>query len=502
MSTSPSTARSRALLRRALVSSALSVALTCATTPRARADEADDTEERRPGESSAEQERRADDTSGEMGMEDDIREGQAPSLAPRELPDYDGRSEPGMSPEDAILWIPRVILWPIYAILDYVVRRPLGFILTTGERERWDALQFPPISETEPDWGLVPTIFVDFGFQPSGGLYLWTEDVLVPRNQMRFQIGFGGIDWLRGNVVDRYSFDERGDTIFEATLDAWMRPDRLFLGIGGDARSDRVSRYGRRQIDGTLAFRFRPWRSSFLRISTGVSANEFYDGSYVDRSDGQVPISEAFAQGWFERPPGWDGYVAYWQRVEGAIDTRQPRPVEGSGVRLEAHLEQGFDAMRVLDRRWLLYGGGVGAFWEVDAGRTLGLWLVTGFATALGPEAVPFTELPDLGGRGRMTAFRQGWLIGESVIAASLEYRYPIWVSVDGFVNVSAGNAFGPHLQDFDVEKLRMSFALGLRTVGDPDQSFTLQIGVGTDTFSNGTEPAILRVTAGMQEGF
>ncbi|MDQ3035325.1 MAG: hypothetical protein M3Y87_23170 [Myxococcota bacterium] len=453
------------------------------------------------GESTAGEQRLADDRAGEMGMEDDL-EGDGPTIAPREIPDYDGRPEPGMTAGEALLWIPRVIFWPVYAFLDYVIRRPLGFILTTGEREQWDALQFPPFAETEPEWGLLPTIFVDFGFQPSGGLYLWTDNVLARRNGMRFQVGFGGLDWLRAGVLDRYLFDERGDAIFEAQVEAWMRPDRLFLGIGGDASPSRVSRFGRRQIDGSVAFAFRPWRASFLRISTGVSANEFYDGSYVDRSDGQVPISEAFAQGWFERPPGFDGYTSYWQRIEGAIDTRQPRPVLESGLRVEAHLEQGFDVTRALDRRWLIYGGGVGAFWEVDAGRTFGLWVVSSFATQLGSDPVPFTELPDLGGRGRMTAFRQGWLIGESIIAADLEYRYPIWVSVDGFVNVSTGNAFGPALGNFDAERLRMSFALGLRTVGDPDQSFTLQIGMGTSTFAEGLDPAILRLTAGMQEGF
>ena len=49
---------------------------------------------------------------------------------------------------------------------------------------------------------------------------------------------------------------------------------------------------------------------------------------------------------------------------------------------------------------------------------------------------------------------------------------------------------------------MRTSYALGLRTVGDPDQSFTLQLGLGTDTFERGLAPVSLRLTAGVQEGF
>ncbi|UJR86953.1 hypothetical protein [Sandaracinus amylolyticus] len=453
-----------------------------------------------PGASAAEQQRRADDSAGDQGMEDDI-EGDPPSIGRREVPDFDGRPDPGISFEDAILWIPRVIFFPVQLVFEWIIRRPLGWILTTGERERWGAFQFPPFAEEEPEWGLVPTLFVDFGFQPSGGLYLWTDNVVVPRNGLRFQLGFGGVDWLRASVLDRYSFDDHG-TMVQAKIAGTMRPDYLLAALNGQGESDELVRYGARSVEGEIAFAFRPWRSSHLRIEAGVRGYEFYDTDWIDDDDDQLTLSDGVAQGWLPYPPGWEGYVAYRQRLEGSIDSRQPRPIEGSGVRVEAFVEQGFDLLQAEDRRWLTYGGAVGAYWEISQGRTLGLWGGAEFATALGELPVPFTELPDLSGRGRMVGFRRGWLYGESIVWATLEYRYPIWITVDGFVNVTTGNAFGAELDGFDPAKLRMSFALGLRTVGDPDQSFTIQIGFGTDTFERGAEPAVLRITAGMQEGF
>jgi hypothetical protein len=101
-----------------------------------------------------------------------------------------------------------------------------------------------------------------------------------------------------------------------------------------------------------------------------------------------------------------------------------------------------------------------------------------------------------------MGGFRRGWITGPSAISATLEYRYPIGASLDAFVNASIGNAFGPELDDFAFRDLRMSFVYGLRTVGDPDHSITLQIGFGTKTFAQGLDPEVLRITIGTQEGF
>src|SRR5215510_5325989 len=51
----------------------------------------------------------------------------------RALPDYDGRPETTTT-GDALLVIPRVILSPLYLVSEYVLRRPLGFLVSAAER--------------------------------------------------------------------------------------------------------------------------------------------------------------------------------------------------------------------------------------------------------------------------------------------------------------------------------------------------------------------------------
>lgn len=443
--------------------------------------------------------READPTEG---PDDDASRPGPPDVPRRTPPDYDGRSDPGMDAIDVLLWIPRVIFWPVHAFFEYLLRRPIGWILTTGERERWDALQLQPSSRTGPSWGLVPAVYFDLGFQPAVGAYVWLDDAIARGDDLRVHVGFSGLGWLRGVVLDRVALSDSSDLALR--FDASARPDYLFVGIGGDAQPDIQSRFGRRSLESAIRAEHRPWRASQLGFEAGVAAHEFYDTDYRWSADERT-ISDAIAQGWYPNlstlPPGFEGYTAYSQRLEGAFDTRESRPSDGSGVRVEAHAELGVDLFRAVDRRWLLWGGEAGAYWDIDAGRTLGLWASADLATPLGREAVPFTELPDLGVRGRMEGFRRGWLIGESVAAAVLEYRYPIWVVLEGFVDVAIGNAFGANLEGIDPERLRTSYVVGLRTVGDPDQSFTVQVGFGTATVEDGLDPAILRVTAGMQEG-
>jgi hypothetical protein len=424
---------------------------------------------------------------------------QPPDVPRREVPDYDGRPDPGPDAGEVAIWIPRILFWPVYAVLEYFVRRPVGYIVTVGEREQWGALQLPPFGSASSTWGIVPTVLVDFGFQPSGGIYAWIDGAFARGNDLRLQASFGGPQWLRGMVLDRIHVGPAADV--ELIAIAASRPDLVFTGLGPDADPDRVARYGRRWLEASARATARPWRASRVRWSVGARASEFFDTEF--RLGGERSMSDAVAQGWFPLPPGFaTGYGALWQRLDAAFDTRERESAGQSGIRLEGHATLGFDPAAPIARRWLQYGGVAGAFWEIAGRRTLGLWSEVQLTVPLGDEPIPFTELPDLAGRGRLTGFRAGWITGESAVAMTIEYRYPIWVALDGVIGVAVGNAFGRDLEGFGVEHLRTSYMLGLRTVGDPDQSFTMQIGLGTDTFARGLEPVSVRLTAGMQEGF
>lgn len=430
-----------------------------------------------------------------------------PEGSRRDVPDYDGRADPEATPEEIAIWVPRVILAPVRFVLEYFVREPLRWLLTTAERERWDAIQLLPFAQLRPTWGIAPTILFDFGFSPSVGMFLWVNDVVIPHNELNVHVAFGGFGWLHASLTDRQYLNHH--TVLELSGRAWQRPDQLFYGLGPSADSAYTSRFGQQRLDLDLAVRVRPWRASRIRISAGVAANAFYDTDYLNQ--GEPPertLTDAVDAGWFPEmngnlPAGWPGYTAYRVRVEAALDTRQRDPESGGGgARVEAYVEHGVDFAQPVEGRWLLWGGGAGVYLDVDRGRTLGLYTLASLASPLGSMQVPFTELPDFGANLRMPGFMPGFVRGESALLSVLEYRYPVGPLFDGFVSVGVGNAFRSMFEDFAPGLLRMGFGFGFRTVGDPDQAFTMTAGLGTETFDAGTSITSVRLVLGTLRGF
>jgi len=56
---------------------------------------------------------------------------------------------------------------------------------------------------------------------------------------------------------------------------------------------------------------------------------------------------------------------------------------------------------------------------------------------------------------------------------------------LDGLLAVSVGNVFGPHLQDFSFDLLRISAELGLGTRRGTATGFEFVIGIGSEPFRN-----------------
>ena len=85
-----------------------------------------------------------------------------PSTGKRALPDYDGRGEEPADFGDGALWVPRVLAFPFYVISEYVLRRPMSWLVVTAERDDWPAaiMDFFTFGEDQKV-GLIPTAFID-----------------------------------------------------------------------------------------------------------------------------------------------------------------------------------------------------------------------------------------------------------------------------------------------------------------------------------------------------
>ncbi len=422
-----------------------------------------------------------------------------PPSPPRDLPSYDGRPPPATTAGEALLWIPRVVLFPIHVVTELVLRRPLGFLTVAAEQGKWiqkltDAFTFGPTNNI----GIVPTALLDFGFRTSVGVYAFYDDFLVKDNALRLHAAFGGTDWLRLTVADRIPI--ANNAYLKIRGEASRRPDFYFYGIGPTSRIQDRSRYGADWLDGSAAFHAVLPHGVTVDAFTGVKTATFYDSEYARN----LSVSERTVNKVFPVPATYDAGITDF-RVGGnvAIDTRRPRPEPGSGVRVEASGSFGTDLRARQTTSWVKYGGAIGGFIDLTGhNHVLSLSATALFADPLRDQPIPFAELVSLGGSNPMTGFREGRLLGRSAAAATLEYRYPIWAFLDGDAQVAVGNVFNEHLDGLTPENLRLSFDVGVRAIGARDHSFSVLVGAGTETFGQGGRLNEARLLIGASSGF
>jgi hypothetical protein len=418
----------------------------------------------------------------------------------RDPPDYAGRPSPPPTPGEVALWVPRVIFSPVYFVSEYLIRRPLGALIIAAERANipsvlYDFFAFGP----EHKAGIVPTAFVDFGLNPSVGVYAFWDDAFFKGDDLRMHFSGWPGDWLGGSVVQRITFADKNSVTLG--FSAVRRPDHPFYGLGPGSLESERSRYGADKVEGSAVATFPLWRASRIETGAGVRHVDFFDGHY----GGDPGIVEQSRTGLFALPDGYaSGYDVQFNRVSAALDSRRPFPEEGSGVRLEARAEQGNGFGPMPASGWLRYDAAVGGFLDLDGHRrVVSLSVQTLFADPIGSQPVPFTELVSLGGdRGApMPGFLEGRLVDRSAAVASLRYRWPIGPWLDGSMQAAVGNVFGEHLDGFDVREGRLSAALGLETDGSPDSNFQFLIGFGTETFDHGGTIDSLRLAFGVTRG-
>lgn len=422
----------------------------------------------------------------------------SPAPSPkRTMPDYDGRGAPPATAGDVALWIPRVLFSPIYFVTEFVIRRPLGWLITTAERKQWpqairDFFVFGP----EKKAGVVPTAFLDFGFRASVGIYAFWDDLLGKDNHLRLHATTLGKDWLSGAIADRIPLGK--DSVVDLRVEGVHRPDQIFGGFGTRTQKYQRTRYGVDRIDARPVFEATWWRGSRILTTAGFRYAEFRDDACCD----EPSLVSEVKKGHATLPVGFEGYTELYQRGEFTLDTREPRPADQSGFRLELEAEHGSN-VRSSTSNWIRYGGSVGGFYDIHDNRTVSLSVTTLFVDPISRGArIPFTEQIILGGSGPMRGYLYGQLTDRSAAIATLKYRWPIWAFLDGTLQVATGNVFGPQLENFKPGLLRLSGALGIESIGSPDHTFELLVGAGTEAFDTGGSIDSFRLLFGTNRGF
>jgi hypothetical protein len=413
----------------------------------------------------------------------------------REVPDYGGHPPP-----QRVRWlrtVGRVVLFPIYVVNEYVVRRPLGFAVDFAEHARAPrvAIRYLFLGPKVPGPAIYPVALYDFGFQPSVGLRVsWNDGFLTPGSKLGLKLGYGGSDWLRADGALRVGMPFGTWVGFDAA--ARHRPDAVFYGIGGRTPEDAKARY---ELTRTAVGVSAGWR--WVSVVGGTS------GALTTTSDfhGGPSIEEQVAAGNIAALPA--GYseevIAHRLGVTVALDSRS-RKREESGARFDGIVERVWQRDRTR-QAWTHVDAtaGAGLLFDPVGERKLDLRLRVEMVEARSAMDVPFLELATIGGSRDLRGFSGARARDASALAFTLDYQWPLAAWLDATAYLGVGNVFGPRLGGFHTGKLRGSAGFGLSLAGFSDErQVELWAAGGTDPFDQGFSFTSFRLVLGYSRDY
>lgn len=98
----------------------------------------------------------------------------------------------------------------------------------------------------------------------------------------------------------------------------------------------------------------------------------------------------------------------------------------------------------------------------------------------LGDNEVPFYNLPVLDINNRLRAYRRFRFRDRGALVTNLEYRYPVWPTMEAFVFLDGGQTFHEY-SDIDLGEFEYAVGTGLRMLADSKLDFWLLVGIGSE---------------------
>lgn len=424
----------------------------------------------------------------------------------RPLPDYSGRPPPAASAGDVLIWVPRVLLFPAYLVMEYLIRRPIVWSVTEVERLKIAEYLTEAFTWDGGNGSIYPMINFDFGVRPNIGLVARWQNIF-PRHDV-YLAGFVGPRdlWAASFELEQHLFRDQSATL-HYLASYTRRPDAVYFGLDDQPSPCKVSsegcRYRTAILEGQASLR------AFEDYLSGVEFSVLVRQARFSTQETDLPpVSQAEAG----TLPGFgEGYVRLAPELHLTLDTRAEDVdfTRGTGVRLEGFGSGNID-LQNLDSRWFSAGFEMAGFFDFGTGQIVGARLYGETTANIShrdsngerPD-IPFHELIALGGSDRMRGFLSGRLRGHHAWTATLEYRYPIMWALDAGMFTSIGNVY-ESVSDFDIRRNYLNYGLTLRLTGDRGSAFESVIGFGSNRLDAPSFDAFdqFRFTVGINQGF
>ncbi len=394
---------------------------------------------------------------------------------------YDGRKKPPTSARKSLLVVPRILLAVPYLVVKGLaaVARPA---MEWSERDRLPQWVNEALSSNDGHVGVRPYLQYELEFKPLVGATYFNHR-LPHGARLKLTTGVGGPnDVLQEGEVKVPLTKTRLAMSFLARY--YRSDDEIYTGIGMRNHLP-FARYGMDQADAWVGLALLAKQGLRLVVSADLGARRFRNGVPYK---GDHTIADVYCDRIGNGPcfvpqmdrklvPGFaDGTQFVRESVEVHIDSRKNEVAAGLLVDAAVRYTHGFagDASSYLQLE-----AHAGTSFEVWRRRTLYVGITGIDQLAFGKTPVPFSELPQLGGVDDLRGFLRGRFRDASSLLGTVEYRWPVWMWMDGSLFVDYGGVFGPQFHGLALADLRPDIGIGLRMRTSKKFLIRLQLAYG-----------------------
>jgi hypothetical protein len=416
-------------------------------------------------------------------------EERAPPPDPSRGERYDGLApQPNHTAE--ALALPRAALFPVRGLF-LLLKPPIKSATEFEAKNHVTQRLVDAFTWRNGTMGLRPEIEYSLNFAVAAGLRFFDDQLMGPRTAFELRALTGGANIVHADLHGRPTASwKRTQLIFLAAFD--RRDDLLYGGIDSALPLQPgqlgAARYSANALDFGSSLHARATQALGFSLGATFGWRRFGDGRpfggdpslpevyCVRRPSGQCiagTVSEALV-------PGFHEGTQFFRASGGVrIDLRNDPVRAATGLLVDASADYSH-GLGSDDSSYLRVRAAVTVpvnLW----GRSHVLLLRVGSEAMepFGSQPVPFSELPTLGGPEDLRGFREQRFRGHSSFLATAEYRWPIWMWLDGVIFVDYGGVMGSWYANFDGRHLQPDVGGGLRVRSSGRFHMRVQVAYG-----------------------
>jgi hypothetical protein len=384
------------------------------------------------------------------------------------------RSDGRLDPPPRRRWrlLPEVLLFPLRGLF-WLLQWPIGGAVRFEDRHHAMARLVSFVTWNDGERGLRPAFYYSTISVPEFGLTYYDHLSLGFDTRLTMTATTGGARYIFGAFsVEPTRVSGPVGIVVDVLFD--RRADLLYDGLGSHTYSNAPNgRYLMNALETRVALRVRPLRALALFLSLGSGLKRFGNGDRIDDEPGVIYVYDT------SRIAGFDHGTTFVRAAAGfSLDSRDAPNRAATGVVLSCDFAftHGLDGDRADYERLSASLGVPIDLWS----RTHVLYLRASTAMIWQNDApVPFSELPALGGPNDLRGFRFQDFRDYTALWGTAEYRWPLWMWVDGSLFVDYGGVFGQNFAGFGTRRAQPDVGVGLRIVTAHGFLFRAQLGYG-----------------------